>query len=171
MSGIPTPLKGPVLFSPRTANYVSSFIREGDKFDYYRWPRQVRGEAAQAKGLPQAITPRKIASAEIEPPVSTPDCQKASRRWTLFTRRQPIPGGLRRSHREPLASTSNTRIRQRLEKVRDAWDNFQASRVRDAVYGYLEAVGASIAVRRSVQRARYTGQGVYEGSRRSQCVC
>jgi hypothetical protein len=31
-----------------------------------------------------------------------------------------------------------------LEKIRDAWDDFQASRTRDAVYGYLEAVFAIV---------------------------
>ena len=32
----------------------------------------------------------------------------------------------------------------RLEKIRDAWDDFQARRARDAVYGYLEAVFAIV---------------------------
>ena len=31
-----------------------------------------------------------------------------------------------------------------LEKISDAWDDFQASRTRDAVYGYLEAVFAIV---------------------------
>jgi hypothetical protein len=35
-------------------------------------------------------------------------------------------------------------LRQRLEKVGDAWDDFQANRARDAVYGYLEAVFAVV---------------------------
>ena len=34
--------------------------------------------------------------------------------------------------------------RDRLEKIRDAWDQFQASRARDAVYGYLEALFVTV---------------------------
>jgi hypothetical protein len=36
--------------------------------------------------------------------------------------------------------SQKARLRQRLEKIRDAWDDFQASRARDAVYKYLQAV-------------------------------
>jgi hypothetical protein len=36
------------------------------------------------------------------------------------------------------------RLRRWLEKVRVAWDDFQASRARDAVYDYLEAVFAVV---------------------------
>ena len=39
----------PSLLSPRTADYVSALIREGDNFDYCRWLQQVRAEEAQAK--------------------------------------------------------------------------------------------------------------------------
>jgi hypothetical protein len=40
----------------------------------------------------------------------------------------------------PLTVLPETRLRRRLEKIHDGWDDFQASRARDAVYGYLEAV-------------------------------
>jgi hypothetical protein len=36
----------PSLLSPRTADYFSALIREGDNFDYCRWLQQVRGKAA-----------------------------------------------------------------------------------------------------------------------------
>ena len=49
-----------------------------------------------------------------------------------------------RSHHEPRNKTPKARLRRRLEKIRDAWDDFQASRARDAVYGYLEAVFAIV---------------------------
>jgi hypothetical protein len=48
-----------------------------------------------------------------------------------------------RSHLQD-AGNSEIRIRRRLEKVRYSWDNFQVSRARDAVYGYLEAVFAIV---------------------------
>jgi hypothetical protein len=144
MSRISAPLKESVLFSPRTANYVSSFIREGDRFDYYKWLQQVRGEAAQAKELPQAITSGNDVAARIDTPDSILDCRKASPNRTLFTRRVPIPGGMRRSYQESISRTSTARIGRRLEAICGAWDDFQASRVRDAVYGYLEAVFAIV---------------------------
>jgi hypothetical protein len=144
MNEISPPTWALFLSSPRTANYVSALIREGDSFDYCRWLQEVRAEEAQAKLRPQTTTSGKIRVAEIGPPTGTPDCRKASPSWTLFTRNQPIPGGLHRSHREPLGSTSSTRIRRWFEKIRDGWDDFQASRTRDAVYGYLEAVFAIV---------------------------
>ena len=140
MSQISAPLKDSVLFSPRTANYVSSFIREGDKFDYYKWLQQVRGEAAQAKELPQPITSGNNVTARIDTPNSILDCRTASPNRTLFTGRMPIPGGMRRSYQESISRTSSARIGRRLEAICGAWDDFQANRARDAVYGYLEAV-------------------------------
>jgi hypothetical protein len=52
--------------------------------------------------------------------------------------------GRSRSRDEPAGKTSKARLRRRLEKIREAWDDFQTSRARDAVYGYLEAVFAIV---------------------------
>jgi hypothetical protein len=86
----------------------------------------------------QTTTSGKIRAVEIDPPIGTPDCRKASPNRTRLAR--PMPGGVPRSYRQPVRSTSVTRITRRLEKIRDPWDDFQASRARDAVYGYLAAV-------------------------------
>jgi hypothetical protein len=59
-----------------------------------------------------------------------------------MTRAAPLPKT--RLHNEPRNKTPKARLRRLLEKVRDAWDDFQASRARDAVYGYLEAVFAIV---------------------------
>ena len=59
-----------------------------------------------------------------------------------MTRAAPLPKA--RSHHEPRNKTPKARLRRRLEKIRDAWDDFQASRARDAVYGYLGAVFAIV---------------------------
>jgi hypothetical protein len=90
----------------------------------------------------QTTTSGKVRAVEIDPPIGTPDCRKASPNRTRLAK--PRPGGVPRSYREPLHSTSVTRITRRLEKIRDAWDDFQASRTREAVYGYLEAVLAIV---------------------------
>jgi hypothetical protein len=48
----------------------------------------------------------------------------------------PVSRPIWRLHREGTSKGS----KRWLKKIRDAWEEFQASRARDAVYGYLEAV-------------------------------
>ena len=62
----------------------------------------------------------------------------------LLTRAAPIPKALRPPHRASKYQTAENRLRRRLEELRHAWDEFQASRARDAVYGYLDAVFAIV---------------------------
>jgi hypothetical protein len=138
MNEISPPAWASFLFSPRTANYVATLIREGDNFDYYRWLQEARAEETQAKQRPQTTTSGTIRAVEIDPRIGTPDCRKASPNGTRLAR--PMPGGVPRSYREPLRRTSVTRITRRLEEIHEAWDDFQTSRARDAVYGYLGSV-------------------------------
>jgi hypothetical protein len=54
-----------------------------------------------------------------------------------------------------MLGVSGTRIEGRFEKINDAWDQFQANRTRDAVYGYLEVVFATVKhykVRRRIKK-------------------
>jgi hypothetical protein len=136
--------------TPRTANYVAALIREGDNFDYCRWLHQVREEKAQAKEYPQTVFRRSVPE-KIETRVAGGE---ASLNGRLFNRRAPIPIAMTRSRRQTLHSTSVTRTARRLERVKDAWNNFQASRARDAVYGYLEAVFAIVKHYRVRQRIK-----------------
>jgi hypothetical protein len=129
--------------TPRTANYVAALIREGDNFDYCKWLQQVREKEAQARELRKAKT-EQIVSEEIGAAVGTCRGRETSPNVRPFNRRVPIPIGMTRSRRKTLHSSSGTRIRRRFEKIRDAWNDFQASRTRDAVYGYLEAVFAIV---------------------------
>jgi hypothetical protein len=144
MSGISSTFRAPPLLSPRTANYVAALIRQGDNFDYYKWLQKVREEEAEAKQIPATFTSGKIIAPEIDPPIGTTDCRSAWRNSgpAPMTRAVPLPKA--RSHREPRDKTSRARLRRRLEKIRDARDDFQASRARDTVYGYLEAVFAIV---------------------------
>ena len=155
MSGISSTFRAPCLLSPRTANYVAALIRQGDKFDYYEWLQTVRDEEGQGKQIPATVTSGKIIALEIDPPIGTTDCRSASlnSRPAPMTRAAPLSKA--RSHHEPRNKTPKARLRRRLEKIRDAWDDFQASRARDAVYGYLEAVFAILEhykVRRRTKR-------------------
>jgi hypothetical protein len=136
--------RAPPLLSPRTANYVAALIRQGDNFDYYKWLQTVREEEAGAKQVPATLTLGEIKAAEMDPPIRTPDCRGALPSRALVTRTVPIPGWIHRTHHEPAGKTSKARLRRRLEKIREAWDDFQTSRARDAVYGYLGAVFAIV---------------------------
>ena len=129
--------------TPRTANYVTALIREGDNFDYCRWLEQVRVEETPARELRKAKT-EQIVSEEIGAAVGTCRGRETSPNVRPFNRRVPIPIGITHSRRKALHSSSGTRIKWRFQKIRDAWDKFQANRARDAVYGYLEAVFAIV---------------------------
>jgi hypothetical protein len=88
--------------------------------------------------------PRKIVSEEIGAAISAFRGRETSPNGRPLNGRVAIPIGMTRSRRKTLHGSSGARIRWRLEKIRDAWNDFQASRTRDAVYGYLEAVFAII---------------------------
>jgi hypothetical protein len=136
--------RAPSLLSPRTTNYVAALIRQGDNFDYFKWLQTVREEESQAKQAPATLTSGKIIAPEIDPPIGTTDCRSASLNSGPAPMTRPAPRPKASSHHEPRNKTPKARLRRRLEKIRDAWDDFQASRARDAVYGYLLAVFAIV---------------------------
>ena len=61
-----------------------------------------------------------------------------------IAKRAPLPIVIWRSRRKVGGKTPEDRLRRRLERICDAWADFQASRARDAVYGYLQAVFAIV---------------------------
>jgi hypothetical protein len=130
------------LLSPRTAEYVEAMIREGDSFDYSKWLKSVREEQAQAKQVPTAFTPRNVVAARADNSINTSASRDArpSLGPALINKRLPSPRALRWPHRQAESQTPKARLRRWLQTVRLAWEDFQASRARDAVYGYLEAV-------------------------------
>jgi hypothetical protein len=141
--------------SPRTAEYVAAMVREGDNFDYNEWLKEVRQEEAQAKRAEATGALGELGAGVIDKPNSTPDGQhvrpNAASRWIPKTHvlRARWP------HRQAKSQTRKARLRRWLKKVRLSWDDFQASRARDAVYGYLESVFAIVEhykVRRRTKR-------------------
>jgi hypothetical protein len=67
------------------------------------------------------------------------------------------------SAKEPVPYSSEA-LRQDLQRVRDAWADCQASRDRNAIYGYLTAVYGLVAV--------WTAEGQEIGrARRALCLC
>jgi hypothetical protein len=129
--------------SPRTAKYVEAMIREGDNFDYDKWCKEVREEEAQAKQVKATGTLGGLAPAQVAVLVKTFDDQ--------HPRPNPAPPltakttlALRRSHRRAKGPTRKAQLARWLERVRGAWEDFQSNRLRDGVYGYLEAVFAIV---------------------------
>ena len=119
------PLRDSFLLSPRTANYIDALIREGDKFDYSKWLQRVREGEAQAKQGPTTFISEGLVAAEIGDQTGTSDGIWPNPK--LMTRAMSISKALRQSHRAPKSKAPQIRIRRRLEKIRDAWDDFQAS--------------------------------------------
>jgi hypothetical protein len=131
------------MLTGRTAKYVEAMIREGDDFDYYRWLRRVREEEAQLKSVavstpvqpiaPEPDHPAKIAQNPGE--FKDPETADTAKHKSVVQRTIQQVGHCTKSIDKPKKS-----IRQRLGDVCNAWDDFQETRDRDAVYGYLRAV-------------------------------
>ena len=128
MNGIPAPVRVTTWMSQRTAKYVEAIIREGDNFDYYKWLKRVRDEEVQAKQVSTASASGEPGAADIKSPISTSKFINASSPSAMI-RVLPVPRAIWRLHHE---GRGNGPTRW-LEKVSDAWNDFQASRARDAV--------------------------------------
>jgi hypothetical protein len=134
------------MLSSRTANFVETMIREGDEFNYRRWLQRVREEEAEAKQVPVPFSSGESAALEIGDLTNTPDCRDA---WPnaepmLQAKLALKPRTAYRFEHKASRERSEDRLKRRLATVCDAWDDFQESRVRDAVYGYLKAVFAIV---------------------------
>ena len=134
------------LFSPKTVKYFEALIREGDKFDYSRWLRQVRKEKTQAKQVPAAFSSDESIIPAVGNLSDTPDRRNA---WTnsepaMLIKTPPVPRAVYRSDYIVGGESSGDRLKRRLATVCNAWDDFQECRKRDAVYGYLKAVFALV---------------------------
>jgi hypothetical protein len=133
------------MFSTRTAKYVAALIREGDNFDYHKWLKRVREEEAPAQDVPTAFSSGELVAAGMGIPINTSNPYPSiTPRQALLPKTAPLPRALCQLRHEASRETPETRLRRRLEKIHDGWDDFQASRARDAVYGYLEAVFAIV---------------------------
>ena len=143
--------------SPRTVKYVEATVREGDSFDYRKWLKRVREQEARAKQAEATGTSGELAEAAIDKPIRRLNDQhdRPSPTLRFTTRSMRASRALRRLDGQHTSQTPKARLRRWLEKVRRAWDDFQTSRPRDAVYGYLEAVFAIVVhykVRRRINR-------------------
>lgn len=132
------------MYAGRTKKYAEALCREGrENFDYRKWLQQVKEEEAQAKRLAAASNSGEPNMSQLNdiakgaqvpsPPRNPPPLIKIN---NVQTCRNSAPStGLPNKEMR-----KEERLRQRLVDVCNAWDDFQASRDRDAVYGYLRAV-------------------------------
>jgi hypothetical protein len=131
------------MLTGRTAKYVEAMIREGDNFDYSKWLSRVREEEARLKSV--------AASTSVQPIAPGPDHPaKIAQNPGEFIDSKTAEGEKHKSAVRPAIREAGygaksvdkpgKSLRQKLGDVCDAWDDFQESRDRDAVYRYLRAV-------------------------------
>ena len=127
-----------MLLSDRTRKYVEAMIRDGDNFDYFKWLRGVREEEAREKHISAVVPSAKPVAPETGHLPNTSDRRNGCINVAPAVMTQPAP--IYRLNHKARGETPEIRLRRRLMKASDAFDEFQESRVRDAVYGYLGAV-------------------------------
>jgi hypothetical protein len=134
------------LMSPRTFKYVEAMLREGDDFDYNRWLKGDHDEPVQANKFSAASASHRAGPGQLENRLSTFDSSHGSARAApaSMVAFLPLPKSTTKSALKLRERTPKARLLRWLAGVRDAWDEFQASRTRDTVYGYLEAVFAIV---------------------------
>jgi hypothetical protein len=128
------------LMSPRTEKYIAALTRGGDNFDYNQWLKTVREEEAQATQGLAAITCREVVAAQDLINTSDSRDTRPSLGPAPISKPALSPRPLRRPLRQAKSKTPKARLTRWLEGISSAWDDFQASRARDAVYGYRSRV-------------------------------
>jgi len=143
MTEISSPARMPPLLSPRNASYVAALIEDGDSFDYAKWLQGDREKERRAHETLAGVTPDELARPGNQS--NSPEHRDVWRGSGPIptTRTPPIPIVIWRSHKTR-DDTPEARLTRRLEKICDAWNDFQSSRARDAVYGYLAPVLAIV---------------------------
>ena len=158
------------LMSPMTQSYVDAMIRVGDLFDYEKWYERASKEIAEANRVVAAGAAGDTHVSDCRRTTTQPDTSKPPENngKAGLAQNQRI---MRRSRQEPDANASSCPLKRRLAEVCDAFDEFQESRDRDAVYGYLNAVFRTVVetkgrreIERLVRRAlKFAGLPYQEG--------
>jgi len=130
------------MISEMTAKYFEARIREGQEFNYLGWFERVQGEKSEAKAVGTTVIAKEFLASETANPTNNSGRQEAEPRSTPppLNKTMPLARPSWRSDDKARSRIRQTRMRRRLERVCRAWNKFQATRVRKAVYGYLTAV-------------------------------
>jgi hypothetical protein len=144
------------MMSDMTAKYIEALCREGENFNYLDWFRRVQEEKAQKGAVATVVTrddPLICEDDRLDNMSVFADASLSSK--PISTEVRPlIRGALNRIASRSEKKDRRRRLNRRLEKIRDVWRSFQASRSRDAVYDYLEAVLAAVERYRGRAKAR-----------------
>jgi hypothetical protein len=143
-----------MLPSPTTIKYFEALDREGDDFDYWRWLRQLREEKARALKQIFAADPPKGLNGDaqfVDGPglASTPIARGPCVAKVLLSAK-----GLRRTAHAADSADQRDHLKNALTKICEAWDDFQTSRHRNAVYRYLRSVYSVVTRCRSRRQIR-----------------
>jgi hypothetical protein len=133
------------MYTGRTKKYAEAIIREGDKFDWWKWLRQVEEEEAQEKRLAAAasnsVRTTTPGAAAVVTAAEIPSQPKSPPQPLVKVNNAQTP---QRPTSETILPDRKARKKkgfaQRLVHVSNMWDGLQETRDRDGVYEYLRAV-------------------------------
>jgi hypothetical protein len=144
-----------MLPSEMTLRYLEAVDREGDNFDLQRWLKRVREEKARAKA-PTAASALALQGLNddtefvvLSRPTPSGPLKPSSATKVLLSAKGPhrtahaVHGADQRDH-----------LKNALTKICEAWDDFQTSRDRNAVYRYLRSVYSVVTRCRSRRHTR-----------------
>ncbi len=131
------------LHSARTRKYVEAMVREGVAFNYDAWLQRVRAEEAYENGSALPSTPEKATQNVMCERSVVPQAFVSATKNTapMLPARLGAPKPSKNGQtKSAQAKLSDARVAEGLLDVCAAWEGFQSSRARDAVYRYLKAV-------------------------------
>jgi hypothetical protein len=144
-----------MLPSEMTLRYLEAVDREGDNFDLQRRLKRVREEKARAK-VPSATSTLALQGLNDDtefvvvprPTPSGPPKPSSATKVLLSAK------GLHRTAYVAHSADQRDHLKNELIKVCEAWDDFQTSRDRNAVYRYLRSVYSVVRRCRSRRKIR-----------------
>jgi hypothetical protein len=126
--------------SPRALRYFEAMERERDNFDFGAWLSRERDAQARPKGArPGSLQTETVADMTMPPREATNAARSSTTALCLGRLQIPTRVLSARIKDSPRDARKNS-LFEKLSMVTDAWDEFQQSRSRDAVFGYLRRV-------------------------------
>ena len=147
-----------MLPSEMTLRYLEAVDREGDNFDLQRWLKRVREEKARAKA-PTAASALALQGLNddtefvvLSRPTPSGPLKPSSATKVLLSAKGP-----HRTAHVAHSADQRDHLKNALTKICEAWDDFQTSRDRNAVYRYLRSVYSVVTRCRSRRQIRRAG--------------
>jgi hypothetical protein len=128
-----------MLPSPMTIKYFEALDREGDKFDFEAWLKQVRLEEAAERGERTAAPPIDLRADKSSNVLHEKSGTGQPLRRIIRPRNRSELRRPKRSAKKTQDAGSRS-IKTRLFKVCEIWDEILEDRSRDSIYQYLKTV-------------------------------